>query len=309
MSNCSSLTCVAIEGHDKSGKSTLAKALCQEMQAKYIHYGPPEKGSKVKDQYLRPFRNQNQPMVIDRWGLGELIYGPMLRGRSSLSQFELKVLLRIFNTINSVFVMSVLPLDLLEKRFDTDELVTKEQTIKAREQFSQWVNFMDHHCSNLLVHSAVTPEDTNKTVKRVLSRLDETRKNHIYLGPTYGNINGQYLIVGEAVNEKRTWLHYPFTHGKASEFLAQSLEAGDILERDCYFMNADCLWFDSIADKFKDKTIITLGQVATRRCLEGGFACTDLPHPQYWLRFQYKELIKYHDFFKQIRKEAENACV
>ena len=296
---------IAIEGPDKAGKTTLGLRLCIKNNiTRMKHFSAPKSGSKVRDQYHEALL-YSEDTVIDRWALGEMIYGPMLREKSKLSRLDLKVLLRLFNTKSSVFVMVLPdPKELASRKMTGDDPVNTAENLNVLVKFNNWLNFMDNHVVNFVSYNPDMITSVDKCCDKITGLLEGSdHRGGQYFGAAYGNLDGKYLIIGEAVNQKKTWLDFPFTQGRCSEFLAESLEAGGIDEKDCYFMNADNLFIPHVAQRFKDKAIITLGKAAAERVKAEGFSSYELPHPQFWLRFQYKDLIKYSGLLNEIRED------
>lgn len=81
---------IIFEGPDGSGKTTLARATVEllaqvdlDRPALYMHASAPERHPLVEyTSPLRPGRNY----VLDRWHLGEMIYGQLYRGKPGLTQ-------------------------------------------------------------------------------------------------------------------------------------------------------------------------------------------------------------------------------
>jgi thymidylate kinase len=83
---------IIVEGADGTGKTTFCEALDTHIRGKWnvpverLHRGVPEK--PVVEEYtddLRTYaRGCGRHVVCDRWHLGELIYGPLYRGKSEL---------------------------------------------------------------------------------------------------------------------------------------------------------------------------------------------------------------------------------
>jgi len=71
-----------IEGADGTGKTRYARMLCREQGAKYLHKNKP-KATNWFDEYVAPLQLLEQPIICDRWHVGELIW-PVLFGRESL---------------------------------------------------------------------------------------------------------------------------------------------------------------------------------------------------------------------------------
>lgn len=75
---------IILEGPDCAGKTTLAREL-EKCGYEYIHNGPPDKPSMMEVYYDQLKQAIERPIVIDRFHLGELVYGPLLRGHSGLT--------------------------------------------------------------------------------------------------------------------------------------------------------------------------------------------------------------------------------
>lgn len=105
---------IIIEGPDGTGKTTLAKALCEGAGYAYRHEGPPPAGVTAYQHYAGILDRLEQPTLLDRFHLGELVYGPLLRGKSGLSAIDaraLQVLVEAFN-VQVILCMPPLPVAL-----------------------------------------------------------------------------------------------------------------------------------------------------------------------------------------------------
>ena len=69
---------LVIEGPDGAGKTTLAQALCASGYA-YRHEGPPPPTVPALRYYAGILARLEQPTLLDRFHLGELVYGPIVR--------------------------------------------------------------------------------------------------------------------------------------------------------------------------------------------------------------------------------------
>lgn len=79
------MSIVVIEGPDGSGKTTLAMAYADLVGARYLHAEAPKLDSPHPlVAYTEPL-NPAFNYVLDRWHLGEHVYGPIIRGKSSLT--------------------------------------------------------------------------------------------------------------------------------------------------------------------------------------------------------------------------------
>lgn len=77
---------IIIEGPDCSGKTRLAFSLATQHRMAYHHEGPPPENMSSVEHYTRVLEQLKSPTIIDRFALGERVYGPILRGHDSLGQ-------------------------------------------------------------------------------------------------------------------------------------------------------------------------------------------------------------------------------
>jgi len=133
---------ISLEGPDRAGKSTLARLLVQEHEACHPegtaaiwHEGPPPEGVNLVARYELPLllnrdriTSEEHLVVLDRYETGELIYGPLLRGRSGLSPgqaLHVDLLLHSFGAKRYVVNPGLFRLDLRHEE-KPDELIGKK---------------------------------------------------------------------------------------------------------------------------------------------------------------------------------------
>src|ERR1044071_6965701 len=96
---------IVLEGTEAVGKTTLANALAAKWQeltdyhgdggtARILHHGYPDTDRHIYTQYAEPLGDERlrasvldrkNLFIFDRYHLGDLLYGPLMRGGASLS--------------------------------------------------------------------------------------------------------------------------------------------------------------------------------------------------------------------------------
>ena len=77
---------IVIEGADCTGKTTLARRLASDTGARIIHRGAPTR--PLPDEYTTDLEDaavDGPGLVLDRWHIGELVYGPLYRGGTDMT--------------------------------------------------------------------------------------------------------------------------------------------------------------------------------------------------------------------------------
>lgn len=116
---------ILLEGCDGAGKSTLADRLILSaerigMPHKLLHRGVPERDPFLEyTEDLVDYQPHAKPVelwVLDRWHLGELVYGPIYRGKSLLGGRGRKMIEQLLLEKGASRVLMDAPNDLLEHR-------------------------------------------------------------------------------------------------------------------------------------------------------------------------------------------------
>jgi thymidylate kinase len=109
---------VICEGTDGSGKTTLANTLAIMTRGKYLHAGPPKRHPLVE--YTEPLSSYapgtGQDLICDRWHVGELVYGPLYRGRSGLTHNQFRAVEDLLREKGALLVLCDEPIGVLVER-------------------------------------------------------------------------------------------------------------------------------------------------------------------------------------------------
>jgi predicted ATPase len=100
---------IILEGPDGSGKTTLAKKLVSQTGFKYIHKSYPktqEEMDNMTQDYL-DLINTGDNMIIDRSWYSEIVYGPILRSRSNVSQEQALMLEQAVATRGGLIILAL----------------------------------------------------------------------------------------------------------------------------------------------------------------------------------------------------------
>tara|TARA_X000001382_G_scaffold52201_1_gene35601 strand:+ start:3480 stop:4484 length:1005 start_codon:yes stop_codon:yes gene_type:complete len=312
---------IILEGPDGVGKTTLAKELCKQLKATYLHLGYRWK-DKMFDYHTAAIRyaaRQNKPVIIDRWWPSEAIYAEVYRNGSKWP-LQGRMADRIARKFGAVYVYC-LPDNKHAKRFE--ELKKKRYEMytdmsKISELFNKlWYGDKEHtnttnHIDFLIRSGGLQNRDDHIMYKisehghyldlfaeRVIDLAKIRREQQYQPALDYEEWNmlghldkAEYLIVGEQVNPKHRELFWPFyEYGNSSLYLAQSMHDANIPEETIMFCNA----YDhdqqinkhiaTLASSGKLK-VVTLGGHAADTVAElGVIPHKELPHPSYAKRF------------------------
>lgn len=295
-----------IEGADGVGKTTFVQKLASELQGPVtiLHRGPPERHPLAEyelelDDY-RPGGGRH--IICDRWHLGELIYGPVYRGRSRLDE-PARVHVELFLRAKGALLIH---LDgrvtemkrRLEKRGDDyinlgdlDHLLEAYRHIRAK-TLLPWETYTD-------------PDAADACKAAMLGQLVELQCVNVAPFETYvGQPRPRYLLLGERrairpdlPSHAACFVPYPATSGR---YLMQSLPS-DLLPwvgiANALDENVRELWEKSLRPR-----IVCLGREAQRACERVELPHESVPHPQWVRRFNTHNMESYSE---QIR----NACL
>jgi len=129
---------IILEGCDKSGKSTLKEKIKIYFEKKGINVdlikcSAPKKNENLYNSYKRIIKNvsKNNVTIIDRFIWGELVYGPVYRGKSQLTNEMLTNLEKLILKYDPIIIYCEAPIDFIKKKFKEDnEKFTKIKDIK-----------------------------------------------------------------------------------------------------------------------------------------------------------------------------------
>lgn len=143
---------VVIDGPDGGGKSTLALRLQDEFGFSYRHEGPPPPDtdallyyrSVLFDAVLESLAGKG--VVLDRFALGERVYGPLIRGKDTLGEAGWKAIRDDLDAIGAVRVLCLPAYEVCHRAWDRraragEEMIRAEERFRAT--YDAWAAFAD----------------------------------------------------------------------------------------------------------------------------------------------------------------------
>lgn len=323
---------IIIEGCDGTGKTTLAKYLCDKYDGHYIHntYRWPKKMPLYHTAALhRAIKlSEEKLVVIDRLWMSEAIYAEVYRGGSPWPQMG-RMLDRIILKHCGIYIMCELPADHRETfqrlKYERAEMYDDVSEVGKRFQELIWGNrerkgdnyadFMTFGgmCErpDCLIYNVDTHGNDMATFcNLVLDTLHHrqslqwspgllTREQN-YAGFPVG---AEYLMVGDTPNPKMRAIRWPFfDFGHSSNFLAKVMHEILLQETDCVWVNINStnggMNVRELKQQYDLKTIaLGANAASTLRYLDLDSNSYETMHPSYALRFNKQDIFK-----EQLRK-------
>lgn len=305
------MTTIIIEGPDGGGKTSLAEALhaligdATGRAVGYWHQGPYQ-GDPLAASLRVLGRWGADPLILDRFHLGEQVYGPIYRDRDALGRAGQRMLERVLWSRPTVVVLALPPLRVAKANWAARKAAGGEMFPEGYERVYDGFRFMTTDLP--LLRYDYTRETPAQLWGRILARLPLPNA-----GPGAGHwapphqVSAGYsglrhrttLLVGEAPARPRgpAVTDAPFVaRGGCSEWLAEQLNLANVSEGRLYWVNArdrrgrptDATFLDAL----RPRRVVALGKVAEAWCLSNRDRVptfTAVAHPQYHKRFKHAQ--------------------
>lgn len=277
---------IMLEGPDGAGKSTLAAKLQQLLPGSvYEHHGAAAELSdrELSQSYMRSLRKAfNGSLIMDRGWLSEPIYAEVYRQKPSrISSAHQRMLERAALQLQGVVVRCLPPFEVCAKAFASrDEMLDNQEQL--RQVYDRYRGLRGH------TELPVVPYDhtTGATAADVLEAVRMVKRP----AP-------RVTLIGERPATQNHWMSpylvpfVSFTGRGCSEWLADQLAAGGILETDLEWFNAYAVDGTPLNPSLIDpaSTVIALGRWASAWCRDHGVSHRLVSHPQAHRRFHGSE--------------------
>lgn len=283
---------IILEGENKTGKTTLAKEF-QSHGFDYIKCSQPKGDPYIE--YMNILKKIKKDTVIDRFAYGELVYGPLYRGESKLSNEQLRNIEMKVMALGGVLIYCTDNPKNIEKRFkqENEEFADVK---KIKKTISLYNKIFDKVLLKKYKHIMMSEYDilTNSKIWSILHNIKQSwSKINNVIGNTY---NPKLILVGDKRNIKANFeynkIGQPFDFGKSSQFLFEAIERAGIPLKDIMILNSDNKDLHLLR-LYTEATIVSLGAKANEKLNKLRIKNVKINHPSHESRFNHNNLNQY----------------
>jgi putative hydrolase of the HAD superfamily len=147
---------IVLEGCDGVGKTTIVEKL-KELGYQSLHFGF-DPALSIKEKYERILKTKyDTPIILDRSFVSEMVYGPVNRGHSRLSNSDFKYLLSLLDKQNGRIVHLRASPDIIFKRiqtrgFDDKNELTLDKIKVLSDKYNQVIDSINN-CTVLKINN------------------------------------------------------------------------------------------------------------------------------------------------------------
>jgi hypothetical protein len=311
-----------LEGPDCGGKTTLATEIEDSLTRMYdvkpvrFRRGPLKQDPLLE--YLVPLHDydkRNDTWILDRWHLGETVYGPILRDESKITQAQVNYIELVLHTLGVVPVHVTASLTELHDRFNErggDDIVSWTQIVTAWNAYNDMMPRYSHYeeLDTTTKHPMTAAIQVTQQFKGRVAFMDNRRPDD-YLGSLWPRV----LLLGDTQgsheqNDKseRPRLRWPFVPWKntSGHWLFSAMNAAHINTRNIGLVNACDRTPEALSNLWMDidtPPVVTLGINAKKAAMEAGLTITQhISHPSHARRFHHNNLSSYGDQIRECMK-------
>jgi thymidylate kinase len=310
---------IIVEGIDGVGKTTLVERLATFLRnyagekVDVWHAGPP-KSKEALEEYELPLQKYRpgagRTIICDRWHLGELIYGPLLRSHCLLSSARRYHLEKFLETKGALMVhLTASPDEIRSRRKDRDnedDLLEDKDIEKVLNWYFDETFESMVHTIELIIEGELRDEHVTYIAGSAANHEVEALSTRDI--PTYIGIpDPEILLLGERRNQNQDdrWdsAFVPLP-GSSGEYLLHNLT--EDVRMLCGIANAaEVTNLHHTWETLGFPSVVTLGTVADKICREVGISHGSVPHPQWVRRFAYHHGQTYGHLIRRAAKFQE----
>ena len=282
------MSIIILEGLDKCGKSSLASIIARNLACNILKCSAPTE-DPYKEYVTKLLNNDDDNIIFDRFCYGELVYGPIYRGKSAIDSNKLLNLELLLQARDSILIYCEASLDFIKQKFIEDnETFTKMIDIKKllsgyRRVISQAKIPVLHH---QLPGNPLTAKFEPLKVSKVIIQAR-------YIG----SLTPQVVFVGDRNNLNIAQIYrdvsLPFDFGRSSTILKRvikevGLTSYGLTNAYKYHLSAD-LQAETLKAELEvlnPRVIIALGEISSKALTKINIPHASMWHPSFLGRFK-----------------------
>lgn len=286
---------IILEGENKCGKTTLAQHIVDTFNFDYIKCSQPKGDPYI--QYMEILKNIKGNTVIDRFHIGESVYGPIYRSKGALSEEQIRNIELKALALNAVLIYCHDNASNIAERFnrEKEEFASNDKIAVALKIYEEQI---EKTILPVFLHKMMTPMDILKTLK--IDKIIEYNcvKDDGKYKTIIGNVKDPDLIlVGDRRNIKEGFKYnkigQAFDFGPSSEFLFDNLKQAKIDLSKVAILNSDSLELPGFIKQnwsiMNTPIVISLGSAAHKVLKKHGIEHKELMHPSFYNRFHHND--------------------
>lgn len=302
---------IILEGENKCGKTTIANLLVEKHGFKYLKCSQP-KGDPYEEymNILKKIERKQQDTVIDRFIYGELVYGPIYRGKSGLDMVKLRNLeLKARSVADKVSLIYCFdePSE-IAKRFkeEKEEFATVKNIDRALVLYNRVIQRrLDEITFDVYFHQMKGQDDitNNGALKELVEKGSTVTRSVRFLTAVGNTLDPKFVLVGDKHNDelKTGYQHLaqPFDFGVSSKYLFSEVKRAEVRLGEVMLINSNSNELKRLKKLPTYTQFIALGKNAEKRLLAAGISeFVPVGHPAYERRFHFGK----HLIAKQLRQ-------
>lgn len=233
---------IIIEGCDKTGKTTLANRLSEMLEMPIKKFSAPT-GDPFPE-YMKFLIDTKQPHIIDRFYLGENVYGPLKRGASQLDFRRNRIIEMTCKLLGTFNILADGDVETIAEAFEKEK-----ETFVTAEEIPQIVQgFRKQVVDSMLIWNRY--KISEDSLDQMLGLAEEWKEgNEEFMSMrlkfmdyrTIGDIfNAQVLVVGEQFGPGNDLV--PFALGQGGRLLLKAINQSDTSLAEVVITNAIKPW-------------------------------------------------------------------
>lgn len=302
---------IILEGENKCGKTTIANLLVEKHGFKYLKCSQP-KGDPYEEymNILKKIERKQQDTVIDRFIYGELVYGPIYRGKSGLDMVKLRNLELKARAIadKTTLIYCFDRPEEIASRFESEkeEFATVKNIKKVLSLYDVVIKKrLSMIPFNIYLHQMKTLADVtlNNQLDEMVDEVLIEDRRFIFHDAVGNTVDPYFILVGDKHNDelKNDYQHLaqPFDFGVSSRYLFEELERANVKPGSVMLINSNSTELKRLKKMPPHIHVISLGRQAEKRLVACGIKdYVIVGHPAYEQRFHFAK----HRISKKLRQ-------